>query len=255
MAWRVARSLETLREQFNDAFPDRSTASDGGIGDAAHASRSSDHNPWHTVDGIGVVTARDFTHDPAHGMDIDRLTDELAASRDPRIKYLIANGLIMDTRPGYSPWRWVPYRGANPHRKHFHISVNPHNCDDDTPWNLPSFTNTAPNNQEDDVSYDDAKRAIVDVLWRERHPSRVRGSDVKLSLAEAALNGDLYGFENRAMLAAQAETIRTLAAAITGSDFNADELIKRIDDTVRNTIADATINVDVNVARGADGNV
>lgn len=143
MTWRVARSLETLREQLNTAFPSRSKASDGSIGDAAHASRSSDHNPWHAVGGIGVVTARDFTHDPTHGMDIDRITDELAASRDPRIKYLIANGLILDSRPGNDPWKWMPYTGANPHRKHFHISVVPELCDDDRPWNLPSF-NTAP---------------------------------------------------------------------------------------------------------------
>lgn len=252
MAWRVARSLETLRAQFNAAYPNRSKASDGGIGDAAHASRSSDHNPWHVVDGIGVVTARDFTHDPANGMDIDRITDELAESRDPRIKYLIANGLILDSRQGNNPWKWMPYRGSNPHRKHFHISVNPHNCDDDRPWNLPSFNTTAPaHNQENDVSYDDAKRAIVDVLWRERHQSRVPGAETTLSIADAALWADAYGYQNRALLAAQAETIRTLAAAVTGSAFDADELIARIQETVRRTLADATVNVDVNV-QGAD---
>lgn len=35
---RIAESLEVLRRQLNAAFPQRSTASDGGIGDAAHAS-------------------------------------------------------------------------------------------------------------------------------------------------------------------------------------------------------------------------
>ncbi|MGI8308783.1 hypothetical protein [Saccharopolyspora hattusasensis] len=251
MTWRVARSLETLREQLNTAFPGRSKASDGSIGDAALASRSSDHNPWHVVGGIGVVTAGDFTHDLAHGMDIDRITDELAASRDPRIKYLIANGLILDSRPGNNPWKWMPYTGANPHRKHFHISVVAELCDDDRPWNLPSFnTTTAPNVVEDAVSYEDAKRAIVDVLWRELHVSRVAGSEVELSIADAAFNGDAYGFQNRALLAAQSGAIRTLAAAVTGSEFDADELVTRIDETVRRTIADATINVDVNVRGG-----
>ncbi|MGI8308403.1 hypothetical protein [Saccharopolyspora hattusasensis] len=88
MTWRVARSLETLRQQFNTAFPQRSKESDGGIGDTNHQNRTSDHNPWvgPAADGLMLVTARDFTHDPDVGMDIDRLTDELAASRDNRIK-------------------------------------------------------------------------------------------------------------------------------------------------------------------------
>jgi hypothetical protein len=144
MAWRIAESLEVLRKQFNDRYPNRSKLSDGGIGDAAHASRSSDHNPWYQKGGMGVVTARDFTHDPANGMDIDRLTDELAASRDPRIKYIIANGLILDSRPGNNPWRWMPYHGVNKHTKHFHLSVMPELCDDARPWNLPSFGGAAP---------------------------------------------------------------------------------------------------------------
>lgn len=146
MAWRVARSLETLRAQFNQRYPNRSTASDGGIGDAAHATRDSDHNPWvgPARDGRMLVTARDFTHDPGSGMDIDRITDELAASRDPRIKYLIANGLILDSRPGNNPWKWMPYRGSNAHTKHFHLSVHSSIAlaDDARPWNLPSFGGT-----------------------------------------------------------------------------------------------------------------
>lgn len=115
--------------------------SDGGIGDAAHASRDSDHNPWVKDGGAGIVTARDFTHDPANGMDIDRLTDELAASRDPRIKYIIANGWILDSRPGNNPWRWVRYYGSNPHNKHFHLSVMSSKAlyDDTRPWDLPSL--------------------------------------------------------------------------------------------------------------------
>lgn len=138
MTWRVARSLETLRDQIDAAFPARNKASDGTIGDADHQNRSSDHNPWY---GPGIVTALDITHDPDNGVDIDRLTDELQASRDPRIKYVIANSLIMDTRPGFNPWQWVPYSGSNPHTRHMHVSVvaSPA-CDDTDPWNLPSLT-------------------------------------------------------------------------------------------------------------------
>lgn len=91
------------------------------------------------------MTARDFTHDPKAGVDIDRISDELAASRDPRIKYVIANGLILDSRPGNSPWRWMPYYGSNPHTKHLHLSVMDNaSCDDTRPWNLPMLGGATP---------------------------------------------------------------------------------------------------------------
>jgi uncharacterized FlaG/YvyC family protein len=154
MAWRVARSLLTLRDQINDRYPTRNKASDGTIGDEDHQNRSSDHNPWY---GPGIVTAMDITHDPASGVDIDRLTDELAASRDSRIKYVIANDLIMSGAGGPSPWVWREYHGENLHKKHFHLSVvaSPA-CDDTSPWNLPSLRTggggAAPG-QEDDMPY------------------------------------------------------------------------------------------------------
>ncbi|MGH3870400.1 MAG: peptidoglycan-binding domain-containing protein [Pseudonocardiaceae bacterium] len=73
-------------------------------------------------------------------MDIDRLTDELAATRDPRIKYIIANRLILDSRPGNNPWRWVRYNGPNSHTSHFHLSVlSTPICDDTQRWRLASF--------------------------------------------------------------------------------------------------------------------
>lgn len=123
MAWRIAAALETLRKQLNEAFPRRSKVSDGGIGDAAHASRSSDHNPWvKDAHGRGVVTARDFTHDPATGIDCHWLAKTLVESRDPRIKYIIWNGKICSSKQ--SPWQWRPYSGKNAHKHHLHLSVN-----------------------------------------------------------------------------------------------------------------------------------
>ena len=115
--WRLAGSLVKLREQINARWPNRSKASDGTIGDTAHAATVSDHNP----NAAGVVTAFDITHDPVNGVDIDRLSDMLAASRDPRIKYLIANGLILV--PADFGWTWQPYSGADPHTNHLHVSV------------------------------------------------------------------------------------------------------------------------------------
>lgn len=136
MNWRVARSLEVLRDQINAAYPHRNKASDGTIGDAAHAASASDHNP----DGGGVVRALDITHDPDHGCDIDLITDELVASRDPRISYLIANSLI--TGPSYG-WVWDPYDGTDPHTNHFHLSVvADERADDPRPWSISATATT-----------------------------------------------------------------------------------------------------------------
>lgn len=124
MAWRVANSLLHLRSQVNERYPERSKASDGTIGDASHAGRDSDHNPW--VDG-GVVTALDITNDPAHGISSEALADALRQSHDFRIKYIISNRKIAASYAvhGEKAWEWRPYHGASPHDHHCHISVLP----------------------------------------------------------------------------------------------------------------------------------
>lgn len=123
MAWRPANSLIRLRDQINRAAPNRSKASDGTIGDAAHASRASDHNPWVKDGDVGVVTAIDITHDPDDGCDAEQVVQALARSRDPRIKYIIWNRRIVSSQ--VQPWLWRNYAGRNPHTKHFHLSVLP----------------------------------------------------------------------------------------------------------------------------------
>jgi putative peptidoglycan binding protein len=137
MAWRVARSLDQLLAQLNGIAPHRSKLSDGSIGDAAHATRASDHNPWY---GPGIVTARDYTHDPQGGLDCHRLATALVTAKDPRIKYVIWNRRIIDSRAGQRPWQWVAYNGSNPHIKHLHLSVMANaSCDDIRPWALPGL--------------------------------------------------------------------------------------------------------------------
>lgn len=142
MAWRVARSLDVLLKQINKKWPDRSTASDGSIGDTAHSSRTSDHNP----NTRGVVCARDFTHDPKNGPDARKLAEQLVASRDERIKYIISNGEIVNGTgaPNRAPWKWRPYTGVNAHRHHMHISVKPDPalCDSEEPWKFVGLPST-----------------------------------------------------------------------------------------------------------------
>jgi hypothetical protein len=137
MPWKVAESLDQLLHQLDDRAPDRSKASDGAIGDGAHMSRSSDHNPWLVLDSQRLVTARDFTHDPEHGLSCADLARELREGRDSRIKYVIWNRQIMSGADEPSPWLWRSYNGANPHNKHLHLSVVADvRCRDTSPWLL-----------------------------------------------------------------------------------------------------------------------
>lgn len=142
MTYRIAKSLDTLRDQVNKAYPKRSKASDGWIGDAKHRSRSSDHNPWITITEGGkmvrIVSALDITHDPSDGLDSERLAEALIASRDDRIKYIISNRKIISGNDGPKPWQWRTYNGANPHNKHVHVSVEDERelFDDASLWNI-----------------------------------------------------------------------------------------------------------------------
>jgi hypothetical protein len=56
MAWRVAKSLLTVRAQVDSMAPGPKRSSDGIIGDPAHQARNSHHNP----NADGVVTAMDI---------------------------------------------------------------------------------------------------------------------------------------------------------------------------------------------------
>lgn len=146
MGWRLAKSLEVLRSQVNDAYPKRSKASDGTIGDAAHASRSSDHNPWVKDGNTGIVTGMDLTHDPSNGLNSEALAEALRASKDGRIKYVISNGKIFSgTGQKQTAWKWRKYTGSNKHNKHVHISVksDKRSYDLTLPWDLGA---TAPAN-------------------------------------------------------------------------------------------------------------
>jgi hypothetical protein len=140
--WEVAGALEQLRAQLDELAPERSTASDGAIGDEDHRNRKSDHNPWLHLAGQHWVTARDFTHDPDGGLDCHELADALEDSRDPRIKYVIWSGEIMSGAQGRDPWEWREYTGgANEHRHHLHLSVVADaRALSRIPWRLPGLT-------------------------------------------------------------------------------------------------------------------
>ena len=93
---RLSKSAVQLREQIDDAFPDRDRTSDGWIGDTRHAARKSDHNP----DEQGWVRAIDVDRDLSGKAKPDIMPDladqiRLYGKAHPkRISYVIFEGKI-----------------------------------------------------------------------------------------------------------------------------------------------------------------
>lgn len=137
MSWRLAKSIAKLREEVDAQWPQRDRRSDGTIGDDAHAASTSDHNPFVSVGGVGVVRAIDITHDPSgRGPSAQALANwfaQLAREGDSRVRYIIWNREIYN--PGIAQ-RWRPYSGSNPHTKHVHLSVSltPRHFDSNRKW-------------------------------------------------------------------------------------------------------------------------
>jgi len=115
-AWRASQSILAIKAEVDHAHPHRNKDSDGIKGDAAHAARTSDHNP----DANGIVHAWDCTKDLSVGL-AQSLVDFLVWGRDVRLKYIIWQGRIYSRRFGI--WAWRPYTGPNRHDHHAHLSV------------------------------------------------------------------------------------------------------------------------------------
>lgn len=183
MTWRVAESLDVLLEEINKRSPHRSKVSDGSIGNAAHAARDSDHNPWVKDGATGVVTARDFTNDPGDGFDSSDFADWLRkrckAGDEHRVKYVISDRRIAsasfsasDRAKGRKAWEWWPYNGLNAHLHHVHVSVSSTKSlyDSTRPWGWETAGNPkpAPPKQEDDpmagITLDQIKAAIREAV-------------------------------------------------------------------------------------------
>ena len=119
----LCKAGQQLREQIDDACPDRDRKSDGWIADARHAKAgTSDHIP-------------DPINGNVRGLDVDANLDSrtdtsiylanqirlCAKAGDKRIKYVIHFGKIASKK---SLWRFIKYRGSNPHHSHIHVSFN-----------------------------------------------------------------------------------------------------------------------------------
>jgi hypothetical protein len=118
---KLSKSAIQLREQIDDAFPDRDRTSDGWIGDTRHAARKSDHNP----DEQGWVRAIDIDRDLSGKAKPDIMPDladqirQYGKLHSKRISYVIFDGKIASSKKA---WAWRPYDGINKHNHHCHVS-------------------------------------------------------------------------------------------------------------------------------------
>ncbi len=183
--WRLAPCLVVMFEQADARWPNRSRASDGSIGDRAHAARASDHNPSST----GFVTAGDLTDDKDNGCDADAFAEHLRQTRDRRVKYVICNGRVFRSY-GSSAWQWTPYTGPNGHFAHTHVSVldTAEARNDLAPWFPPQDGNSNANPEEDEMP---PSPAIVDVDGLRF--VFVRGTDAKLYMIDPYGSQHDYG--------------------------------------------------------------
>ena len=134
MGWRLARSLEVLRDEIRAVHPGTTIWT---IGDEHHV--VSDHRP----NAAGVVCAVDVLGDK--GLDLAAFAEHLRKTNHKAVKYVIYNRRIWSKALNSQGWR--PYRGSNPHTTHVHVSVGvgpdgrstgPY--DDTTTWGLSSGT-------------------------------------------------------------------------------------------------------------------
>ena len=117
-------ACKAVLSQATAKWPKRNKKSDGLLPSAGHIAQNlkagikSDHDTGY---------AADLTHDPANGVDAQKLFVSLRT--DKRVKYLIHNGKIWSNEKGERP-----YKGPSPHIHHIHISVKDGMGNDTSPW-------------------------------------------------------------------------------------------------------------------------
>jgi hypothetical protein len=192
-SWVLVPCLTTLRDEFNQLAPNRDHASDGSVGDTAHASSSSDHNP----DETGNTPSEDAdARNEVHAIDVDDdlrragwtmnrclaiIIDRHRTGVDDRLQNVIYNRRIWSRS-----WGWTArvYTGSNAHTEHAHFSARYTTAqeNDTRPWGLLA--------EDDDVSAADVIAALKSAEGRELVARAVWETDGVVSAPDGAKNAD-----------------------------------------------------------------
>jgi hypothetical protein len=133
-SWIVVPDLLSLRGEFDQLAPNRDRASDGTIGDQAHAERSSDHNADDTP-GSNTPHSDSDTIAEVHALDVDSTgpwpdgmtmakaflvlrQKMISLSTRAPLAYLIFDRQWCE----YPTWAVKPYTLSDPHTGHLHAS-------------------------------------------------------------------------------------------------------------------------------------
>lgn len=129
--------LVQLRYEFNVLNPARDKGADGWIGDTAHQTRVSDHNP----DSQGRVLAIDidvtgpWPDNSTLLMFVQFILDRCRSGVETRLEYIIFQGKIY-TRD--NQWHTSTYTGTDQHTNHAHFSARHDHVGQNvtTSWNI-----------------------------------------------------------------------------------------------------------------------
>lgn len=132
MAWVLTKNLVRLREELNALGPNRDRSSDGAVGDLAHQTGYSGHNPdrtglgeWQDGDSLDEVRAIDVDKDGPwlYGQTMEKVVQHLV-QRGRRGEWLPLAYIIYNRRIWVASNGWVTqtYNGDNPHDHHAHFS-------------------------------------------------------------------------------------------------------------------------------------
>lgn len=139
---RLVKAGVTLRNQLNEAYPNRDKRSDGWIGDKAHQARKSDHNP----DKNGWVHAIDIDENFGPGWKKGTTAEEFAnqliqyareGKDNGRLKYVVYENRIASGT--YRDKYWVWRKGNWGHTQHIHVSFTDKAERDGSKFDLPIF--------------------------------------------------------------------------------------------------------------------
>ncbi len=134
-SWILVPCLVALRSEFNAIAPARQKTSDGSVGDLAHQSSVSDHNPDETG-RVPIVDADKINEVHAIDVDVDLnvpgltmwmivafLVARCRSGAERRLRYIIFDRRIWSAADGW-PTGGVAYKGASPHTEHAHFSAS-----------------------------------------------------------------------------------------------------------------------------------